>query len=67
LVGHDIPYRSRVTLFFDAFETQAGDPGTVEKIDPRSVVTSPVGPRYGSIEDSRTPGIETVPEPPTSS
>ena len=43
--SHSKPYFAKETRCFVAFETQAGEPGTVEKIESRRVVTLPAGLR----------------------
>ena len=51
-----------------AFPTQAGDPGTVEKIELCSVVMLPSGPRYGSIVATTVSSpTRSVPRPSTTS
>ena len=50
-------------LYLVALATYAGEPGIVEKIESRSVVTSPLGPRKGSISQSATLPIRRVPLP----
>jgi hypothetical protein len=40
-----MPYCGRFTRWRVALDTQAGEPGTVEKIESRRVVTLPSGPR----------------------
>ena len=50
-------------LYLVAFATYAGDPGMVENIESRRVVTSPLGPRKGSISQSAVLPMRRVPLP----
>src|SRR5262245_3816410 len=46
--SHSQPYAGSLSRYVEAFDTHAGDPGTVEKTESRNVVTAPFAPRYGS-------------------
>src|SRR5947207_858691 len=60
---HTMPNSGRFTVFTEAFDAYAGDPGTVENTVFCRVVVEPSAPRNGAISEWRTSPIRILPHP----